>query len=362
MQRRAFVHALGASLATGPWASRVMGSPRRLNRIGLELYSVRDAMGRDPDGTLAAVRAMGYTDVELLWSFGNFGRTTEQVRAALDHEGLRAPSAHISPISLFVGWNRSLEIAHRLGHEYLIVPSFTGETSGTLDDWREWADRFNTAGAAARRAGIWLAFHNEADHMPLIDGKVPYDVFVERTDPKVVRLQLDVGNMVIGAAIRSPIYSATASGIGAFILKTSSRTARTTPCWARGRWTSSACWLPFRTSTTSSATWSRKAWKMRSAARGRTASFSRRWSSRLPGLPPTEVHWLAARTAGEAKLMRRAAAMCSSRIRASASSYPQRAQGRAPVKSGRAMPEQAAPRALDRTSLVPAPSACTAPT
>src|SRR2546426_5247974 len=93
MQRRTFVHALGASLATGPWASRVIGSPRRLNRIGLELYSVRDAMGRDPDGTLAAVRAMGYTDVELLWSFGNFGRTTEQVRAALDHEGLHAPSA-----------------------------------------------------------------------------------------------------------------------------------------------------------------------------------------------------------------------------------------------------------------------------
>ena len=202
-RRRDFMTMLGA--ATLGYALRPRApSPdprapvRTLNRVGLELYSVRDAMHKDPDGTLTAVRAMGYTEVELLWSFGNFGRTTEQVRAALDREGLRAPSAHISPISLFVGWNRSLEIAHRLGHEYLIVPSFTGETSGTLDDWREWADRFNTAGAAARRAGIWLAFHNEADHMALIDGKVPYDVFVERTDPKVVRLQLDVGNMVIG--------------------------------------------------------------------------------------------------------------------------------------------------------------------
>src|SRR5256884_8186460 len=178
MQRRAFVHALGASLATGPWASRVMGSPRRLNRIGLELYSVRDAMGRDPDGTLAAVRAMGYTDVELLWSFGNFGRTTEQVRAALDHEGLRAPSAHISPISLFVGWNRSLEIAHRLGHEYLIVPSFTGETSGTLDDWRGGGGRVKTPAAAPRRPGLWLALPHEADHMPRLDRKVADDAFV----------------------------------------------------------------------------------------------------------------------------------------------------------------------------------------
>src|SRR6266568_967773 len=196
MQRRTFVHALGASLATGPWASRVMGSPRRLNRVGLELYSVRDAMGRDPDGTLAAVRAMGYTDVELLWSFGNFGRTTEQVRAALDHEGLRAPSAHISPTVVLVGWERSLAIAHRLGHEYLIVPSFTPDTARSLDDWREWADRFNAAGAAARRAGIWLAFHNEADHMTPIGGTVPYDVFVHRPDgrpPPARRRQHDHG-------------------------------------------------------------------------------------------------------------------------------------------------------------------------
>ena len=200
-RRRDFMTTLGAA-AVGyalPRRARSLdrGAPLgKLNRIGLELYSVRDAMHKDPEGTLAAVRAMGYSDVELLWSFGNFGRTTEQVRASLDHEGLRAPSAHISPIILFVGWERSLEIAHRLGHEYLIVPSFPEETR-SLDDWREWADRFNAAGAVARRAGIWLAFHNEPDHMTPIDGKVPYDVFVERTDPKVVRLQLDVGNMVI---------------------------------------------------------------------------------------------------------------------------------------------------------------------
>src|SRR3989449_4943241 len=174
MQRRTFVHALGASLATGPWASRVTGSPRRLNRIGLELYSVRDAMGRDPDGTLAAVRAMGYTDVELLWSFGNFGRTTEQVRAALDHEGLRAPSAHVSPTVVLVGWERSLAIAHRLGHEYLIVPSFTADTARSLDDWRGWAHPFHAARAAARRARISLAFPHRADHKTPIQRPAPY--------------------------------------------------------------------------------------------------------------------------------------------------------------------------------------------
>ena len=198
MHRRTFVHTLGASLAGGAWASLRPDRPGHLTRIGLELYSVRDAMRRDPERTLAAVRAIGYTDVELLWSWGNFGRTTEQVRAALDREGLRAPSAHISPTVVLVGWERSLAIAQRLGHEYLIVPSFTLDTARSLDDWREWADRFNTAGAAARRAGIWLAFHNESEHMRPIDGTVPYDLFVERTDPALVRHQLDVGNLVMG--------------------------------------------------------------------------------------------------------------------------------------------------------------------
>jgi len=198
MDRRSFVHSLTATVA-GASVARSLTSPRtRLDRIGLELYSVRDAMRRDPERTLAAVRAIGYTDVELLWSMGNFGRTPQQVRATLDHEGLRAPSAHISPAVILVGWQRSLDIAKILGHEYLIVPSLTVDTQRSLDDWREWADRFNAAGAVARRAGIWLAFHNEPDHMKPIDGTIPYDVFVERTDPSVVRLQLDVGNMAQG--------------------------------------------------------------------------------------------------------------------------------------------------------------------
>jgi sugar phosphate isomerase/epimerase len=199
MNRRRFVGSLSAASAAAWLFPQRALAATRLDRIGLELYSVRDAMRRDPEGTLAAVRAMGYSDVELLWSFGNFNRTPRQVRASLDKEGLRAPSAHIAPeIIVAPGWSKSLEDAKLLGHEYLIVPSLPAAASRSLDQWREWADRFNVAGAAARRAGVWLAFHNEPDHMKPIGGSVPYDVFVQRTDPSVVRLQLDVGNMVMG--------------------------------------------------------------------------------------------------------------------------------------------------------------------
>ncbi len=200
MERRAFIQTVGAAAASGLVAPAAWQSDKRLERIGLELFAVRNTMSRDPDRTLAAIRAIGYTDVELLWSFGNFGRTPAQVAAVLQREGLRAPSCHMSPEVILIGWQRSLETAKVLGHQYLIVPSFGQETSRSLDDWREWADRFNESGAVARRAGIWLAFHNEADHMKPIDGQVPYDVFVERLDPSVVRLQLDVGNMLMGGA------------------------------------------------------------------------------------------------------------------------------------------------------------------
>jgi len=83
MNRRNFVQAITAAGVGIAAAPRNALASRRLDRIGLELYSIRKAMAADPDRTLAAVRAIGYTDVELLWSFGNFGRTAQQVRDVL---------------------------------------------------------------------------------------------------------------------------------------------------------------------------------------------------------------------------------------------------------------------------------------
>jgi sugar phosphate isomerase/epimerase len=198
VRRRDFVHALGATFAGATIVPRSVRATDHLWRVGLELYSVRNAMKRDPERTLAAVRAIGYDDVELLWSLDNFGRTPQQVRATLKQEGLKAPSAHIAPEALLKDWEKSLDTAKLLGHQYLIVPSLPDETQHSLDAWRRWADRFNAAGDLARRVGVWLAFHNEPDHMKPIDGVIPYDLFVERTDPSKVRLQLDFGNMEVG--------------------------------------------------------------------------------------------------------------------------------------------------------------------
>lgn len=198
MRRREFVEAFGATFAGAALLSGFAPRTQYLWRVGLELYSVRNAMKADPERTLAAVRAMGYDDVELLWSFGNFGRTPKQVHDTLKKEGLKAPSGHIAPEALLKDWEKSLEDAKLVGHQYLIVPSLPDETKSSLDEWRRWADRFNAAGDLARRAGIWLAFHNEPEHVKPLSGSIPYEVFIERTVGSKVRLQLDFGNMELG--------------------------------------------------------------------------------------------------------------------------------------------------------------------
>jgi len=125
MKRRDFLQTMGAAAASGMVARVPLGSPaKKLQRIGLETYAVRHAMAENPEQTLAAVRAMGYTDVELLWSFNLFGRTPAQVAATLKSEGLAGAVRAYVRRHHFVGWERSLETAKVLGHEFLVVPDF----------------------------------------------------------------------------------------------------------------------------------------------------------------------------------------------------------------------------------------------
>ncbi len=186
------------SIPSSPSTSSRPSSFGRLERIGLELYAVRKAMRLDPEKTLVAIREIGYTDVELLWSFGNFGRTVRQTRDSLRAAGLKAPAAHMAPETMLNDWEKRLDEAKELGHEYLVVPSLPAEANSSIAAWRLWANRFNNAGEVARRAGIWLAFHNEPNHQRKLQGEVPIEVFVRDTDPSLVRIQLDVGNMLMG--------------------------------------------------------------------------------------------------------------------------------------------------------------------
>jgi sugar phosphate isomerase/epimerase len=152
--------------------------------------------------TLADIAAIGYTDVEMLGSMSNFGVAPARLRATLDRVGLRAPSTHVGAGALD-DLEKNLDEASTLGHEYVVVASFPAVHRRTLDDVRRWADKFNAAGAVARRRGVWIGFHNHAEDFVPVEGAAPYDVLVERLDPSVVRLQLDTGNLAMAG--RDPL-------------------------------------------------------------------------------------------------------------------------------------------------------------
>lgn len=151
-----------------------------------------------PELTLEALAKIGYTDVELLWSFKNFGQSLTELKASLKATGLKAPSAHMAPETILTEWEQRCAEAKELGMTYLTAPSLPSEANKSLEVVKLWANRFNNAGEVARRYGLWIALHNEPNHEKPIMGRKPMDVFLAETDPKLVRFQLDVGNMLMG--------------------------------------------------------------------------------------------------------------------------------------------------------------------
>jgi sugar phosphate isomerase/epimerase len=206
MDRRAFLTSLGLAAAASQLAcassARSAAPTRRLRRVGIQLYTLRDDARRDLERTLGDIAATGYNDVELLGSMNNFGMPPARLRAILDRNGLRAPSTHVAGSALD-DLDRQLADAATLGHQYLIVASLPLGEHPTLDGYKQWADKLNEAGRRSLTHGVRIGFHNHADDFHPIDGVVPYDVLVERTDPAIVPLQLDTGNLAMAG--RDPL-------------------------------------------------------------------------------------------------------------------------------------------------------------
>jgi len=189
MDRREFLGASSA-IALGsflPPACR-MSNVARLDRIGLQLYTVRDVLERDFEGTLARVAQIGYKEVEFA---GYFKHSPADVRAMLDRHGLSAPAVHTGSIAPD-DWKAALDAAKVVGHQYIVVPWVPQEKRMTLDGWKRVAEDFNRAGETARAAGVQFAYHNHDFEFPRMEGRIPFDVLLESTDPKLVQLEIDL--------------------------------------------------------------------------------------------------------------------------------------------------------------------------
>jgi sugar phosphate isomerase/epimerase len=188
MDRRSF---LGTLTGAGVLASRLSwaADTHKIDKIGVQLYTVRDAIKEDFDGTLAKVAAAGYREVEFA---GYFDHSPKDVKASLARAGLAAPSAHFDNSYLGDKWPGVLESANVIGHKYVICSFIDEKTRQEPGIWPRLADTFNRAGEQARKAGLQFGYHNHSFEFTPVDGKLPYDIFLNNTDPNLVKMEMDL--------------------------------------------------------------------------------------------------------------------------------------------------------------------------
>ena len=198
MDRRTFLSKLSRAAAATmigrnfAWAAE----QRRIKTIGIQLYTVRYALKRDYDGTLAKLAAMGYREVE---SGRDHDKPPKQMREALMRYGLTSPSYHVDWNSLGADWAKVIEDNKIVGRTYLVNPWIDEEVRNKPDGWKHAAETLNRAGETAKKAGIQFAYHNHwIEFVPLDDGKLPYDVLLENCDPNLVKMQMDLGWITVG--------------------------------------------------------------------------------------------------------------------------------------------------------------------
>jgi sugar phosphate isomerase/epimerase len=163
--------------------------------LGLELYSVRNELGKDLNGTVTAVAKMGYKVVEFYSPY--FSWTTEQakaVRKLMDDLGIRCNSTHNGPNAFSGdGIAKAIELNGIIGAKYIVMAS-AGRVNG-IDGWNTVGDTLTTAAEKFRAAGLRAGYHNHQAEFTAVDGKRPIEIIAAKT-PKDFMLQLDVGTCV----------------------------------------------------------------------------------------------------------------------------------------------------------------------
>ncbi|MGD1022871.1 MAG: TIM barrel protein [Candidatus Sulfotelmatobacter sp.] len=242
ISRRSFLKTASASAACAAlWNS----TPRLLaNAFGLplalQLYSVRDVLPKDYDGTLHQLAALGYREVE---AAGFFGHTPAEVKQSMDGAGLHCVSAHYSLKDLLPKVDETIQFGKDLGLSYIVCASpmlkdpsrvkdagsRAARESMTLDDWRWNADQFNRIGEKVNAAGMRFAYHNHTPEFRSENGVVFYDELLRQTDPATVTMELDCGWAVVAGQKPADLLSRNPTRFSMLHVKDFKMTPTSTP-------------------------------------------------------------------------------------------------------------------------------------
>jgi sugar phosphate isomerase/epimerase len=174
--------------------------------IGLQLYTVRDAMGTDPLGTLKKVAQIGYNSVENATYTGTekfYGMDAATYKKVLNENGLTANSGHYRlgeeqdkgadvQGTILHDWQRAVDDASAIGLKYMVCAYLSTYERGDLDHYKKLADIFNKAGETCKKSGIQFCYHNHDFEFQVQNGVFPYDIILDKTDKNNVMMEVDL--------------------------------------------------------------------------------------------------------------------------------------------------------------------------
>ena len=209
LSRRKFLVNSSLTLAGAMFFSNnIFANEKAKNTIlGLQLYSVRDDMKRDPLGTLKKLSAMGYKNVEHANYIDRkfYGYTATEFKKVLDDLGFKMPSGHTvlsekhwdkATNDFTDAWKQTVEDAAIVGQHYVISPSLDQKLCSNYDGLVAFLDLFNKSGELCKKSGLKFGYHNhDFEFKYSLNGKQVYDIILEHTDPALVLHQIDIGNM-----------------------------------------------------------------------------------------------------------------------------------------------------------------------
>lgn len=200
-ERRDFLKNMGALAVGSVLLSSYKFAPKGVRNAGIQLYTFRQEMLKDPQGTLKVIADLGIKQIESAASNKGlfYGLTPTEMKKTCKDLGLTLRSAHCG---IDANWQKTIDQAAESGQEYLVCSTipYSGDT---VANYQKIAERFNKAGEECQKAGVKFGYHNHDYEFKVDGGLVLYDVLLVNTDPELVSMEMDLGWVV--AAGKDPL-------------------------------------------------------------------------------------------------------------------------------------------------------------
>ncbi|MHA8102491.1 sugar phosphate isomerase/epimerase family protein [Aquirufa nivalisilvae] len=198
MERRIFLKGLALGVS-GLYAHSSLAANPYLGPLGVQLYTVRDAVAKDLEGSLEKLAGLGYKNLEIYGYNGTFfGKTAHEFKTILDRVGLKVVSSHHtsgiaikSKGTLSDGWQKAVEDLHHVGAEFMVC-AFLFPNERSADHYKALPSLLTSSGEATKSAGIQFAYHNHDFEFVKSADFVPYDFILQNTSPDLVKMEADL--------------------------------------------------------------------------------------------------------------------------------------------------------------------------